>query len=101
MTDTETPARPRCVLLVDGPHAGELLTVPDPDARVWTFADCLPVTSEPSSEWRYTHTTYHFHECAFLDRAILIGTTGRDSLTPEQLAKHVLSTNAKRATIRA
>jgi hypothetical protein len=91
----------RNVLLVDGPHAGELLNVPDDNTRAWTFADLLPLTNmSHKANWDYQHTTYHFHECALLDRVILIGTTGRDTLTPTQLAEHVLSTNARKATIR-
>lgn len=91
----------RAVLLIDGPHAGEMIRPPD-GYRSWVFADTAPAVSawpegDPDPFDGVQHTTYHFHEFPILGQLVCIGWSSLP-IALAALAEHLLSAAAKEAS---
>lgn len=91
----------RNVLLVDGPHAGEIINV-DPTATAFSFSDLAPIDVTVGTEaelWRYVKITYTFHEATILGLAMVIGWCSDEPPEQTDLAKQLLHPNAWKASI--
>ena len=96
----------RAVLLVDGPHAGQVVRVPE-NVHSWVLAPPFDPADlihnyGPSVEtlMRIPRSTlYQIHPCAIFGRVIEIGWSEPGYLPPnDTLAEHLLSAAAKEAS---
>lgn len=92
----------RLVLLVDGPHAGEMIRMTE-NCQSWVFADAIPAMNPWPFEGDdyafdgFKHTTYHVQDVPVFGRAIRIGWSSYP-VSMEACAEWLLSDAAKQAS---